>query len=81
VGCVAEREEADEQAFDQWEEEERVVVAEEEEETQPGGVPDAVAPDELAVTAKAPAAKKAFAKGVFSLSFSRKGRANASVSK
>ena len=55
----------------------RRVVAEEE----PGGVPDAVAPDELAVTAKAPAAKKAFAKGVFSLSFSRKGRANASVSK
>ena len=49
----------------------------------PDGIPaPAVAPDELAVTVEAPSAKKAWArKASFSLSFSRKGRANASDSK
>ena len=53
-----------------------------EEEARQGDVPDAVTPEELAVTVKAPAAaKRALAKAAFSLSFSRKSRGKASVSK
>ena len=72
---------AEEEAAEMEEERVEVEVGGLEGEARQGDVPDAVTPEELAVTVKAPAAKRALAKAAFSLSFSRKSRGKASVSK
>ena len=72
---------AEEEAAEMEEERVDVEVVGLGEEARQGDVPDAVTPEQLAVTVKAPAAKRALAKAAFSLSFSRKSRGKASVSK